>query len=51
MIASTLFLFGGLCQFYVVIIGGQAYPLDLFPGLRASSSFFDGEVCLKSFSG
>lgn len=44
MIASTLFLFGGLCQFYVIIIGGQAYPLDIFPGMQASSSFFDGEV-------
>jgi molybdopterin-containing oxidoreductase family membrane subunit len=44
MIASTLFLFGGLCQFYVIIIGGQAYPLDIFPGMQTSSSFFDGEV-------
>jgi molybdopterin-containing oxidoreductase family membrane subunit len=42
--ASALFLFGGLCQFYVVIIGGQAYPLDIFPGRQVSSSFFDGAV-------
>ena len=42
MLVSILFLFGGICQFYVIIIGGQAYPLDIFPGLKASSSFFDG---------
>jgi molybdopterin-containing oxidoreductase family membrane subunit len=42
--ASLLVLFGGLAQFYVIIIGGQAYPLDLFPGMAASSSFGDGEV-------
>jgi molybdopterin-containing oxidoreductase family membrane subunit len=29
---------------YVIIIGGQAYPLELFPGKEVSSSFFDGMV-------
>jgi molybdopterin-containing oxidoreductase family membrane subunit len=29
---------------YVTIIGAQAYPLDMFPGLIEKSSFFDGEV-------
>ena len=29
-------------QMYVTIIGGQAYPLDIFPGYQVSSSFFDG---------
>ena len=29
---------------YVIIIGGQAYPLELFPGKEVSSSFFDGIV-------
>jgi [DsrC]-trisulfide reductase subunit P len=43
-VAATLFLTGGLCQMYVIIIGGQAYPLDIFPGMQVSSSFFDGEV-------
>jgi Ni/Fe-hydrogenase subunit HybB-like protein len=43
-IASVLFLIGGLAQFYVIIIGGQAYPLKLFPGMEVSSSFFDGQV-------
>ncbi len=45
-IASTLFLIGGLAQMYVVIIAGQAYPLELFPGMEVSSSFFDGAVTL-----
>jgi Ni/Fe-hydrogenase subunit HybB-like protein len=44
MAASYLFLIGGLCQMYVMIIGGQAWPLDMFPGLQASSSFYDGEI-------
>ena len=42
--ASVLFLVGGLAQMYVVIIGGQAYPLDLFPGRDVSSLFQDGRV-------
>jgi molybdopterin-containing oxidoreductase family membrane subunit len=29
---------------YVIIIGGQAAPLVLFPGKEVSSSFFDGVV-------
>jgi Ni/Fe-hydrogenase subunit HybB-like protein len=43
-IASVLFLLGGLAQIYVIIIGGQAYPLDLFPGMQVTSSFQDGQV-------
>ena len=43
-LASILFLLGGLAQMYVIIIGGQAYPLKLFPGMDVSSSFFDGAV-------
>ncbi len=43
-LASILFLFGGLAQMYVIIIGGQVYPLKLFPGMDVSSSFFDGAV-------
>ncbi len=45
-LASALFLIGGLAQMYVVIIGEQAYPLELFPGMEVSSSFFDGAVAL-----
>jgi Ni/Fe-hydrogenase subunit HybB-like protein len=43
-LASVLFLVGGLAQMYAIIIGGQAYPLKIFPGLEASSSFFDGAI-------
>lgn len=42
--ASMLFLLGGLSQLYVIIIGGQAFPLKLFPGMEVTSSFFDGQV-------
>ena len=27
---------------YVIIISGQAFPLDLFPGYSESSTFYDG---------
>jgi len=43
-LASILVIVGGLAQVYVIIIGGQAYPLDLFPGMVVSSSFYDGVV-------
>lgn len=43
-LASALFLLGGLAQMYTVIIGSQAYPLKIFPGFEASSSFFDGAI-------
>jgi len=42
--ASALVIFGGLVQMYVILIGGQAYPLTLFPGMDVSSSFYDGVV-------
>jgi molybdopterin-containing oxidoreductase family membrane subunit len=44
MIACALIILGGLAQMYVTIIGAQAYPLELFPGLIEKSSYFDGEV-------
>ena len=44
VLAAGLVLVGGLCQMYVTLIGGQAYPLNLFPGMEVSSSFFDGAV-------
>jgi molybdopterin-containing oxidoreductase family membrane subunit len=43
-VACVLVVLGGLAQMYVTIIGGQAYPLVLFPGYQESSSFFDGVV-------
>ena len=29
---------------YATIIGAQAYPLNIFPGFEASSTFFDGAI-------
>ncbi|MBT3071992.1 polysulfide reductase NrfD [Rhodomicrobium sp. Az07] len=43
-IAAPLFLIGGVAQMYFTIIGGQAFPLSLFPGMEVSSSFHDGAV-------
>jgi molybdopterin-containing oxidoreductase family membrane subunit len=43
--ASMLVLVGGIAQLYVIIIGGQAYPLEIFPGKEIiDSSFYDGLV-------
>lgn len=42
--ASVLVLVGAIALVYVIIIGGQAYPLVLFPGMEVSSSFNDGVV-------
>ena len=43
-LGALLVIIGGLIQMYVIIIGGQAYPLVLFPGKEVSSSFSDGIV-------
>jgi len=37
-------IIGGFAQLYVLLIGGQAYPLEMFPGYEVTSSFFDGQV-------
>jgi len=42
--ASMLVLLGSFAFLYVFIIGGQAYPLSIFPGYEVSSSFGDGEI-------
>ncbi|WJW74352.1 polysulfide reductase NrfD [Thiohalobacter sp. IOR34] len=42
--ACGLVILGGIAQIYTIIIGGQAYPLVLFPGMEVSSSFSDGIV-------
>ncbi len=47
--ASILVILGGLAQMYVTIVGGQAYPLEMFPGKEIiASSFFDAGV--KSYT-
>jgi Ni/Fe-hydrogenase subunit HybB-like protein len=43
-LASGLVLVGGFAQLYVIVIGAQAYPVELFPGYDIRSSFFDGVV-------
>ena len=43
-IASLLVIIGGLAQIYLIIIGGQVYPMDMFPGKEVTSSFFDGVI-------
>ena len=43
-VGCALVLAGAVAQLYVIIIGGQAYPLVMFPGMQESSTFFDGEI-------
>ena len=42
--AAGLVVLGGFAQLYVIIIGGQAFPVDIFPGKSVASSFYDGEI-------
>jgi molybdopterin-containing oxidoreductase family membrane subunit len=46
--ASALVILGAFCGLYVFIIGGESFPLDLFPGMDISSSFFDGQAATYS---
>ncbi|RKZ92797.1 MAG: molybdopterin oxidoreductase [Candidatus Parabeggiatoa sp. nov. 1] len=50
--ASVLTIVGGFALLYVIIIGGQAYPLEIFPGMEVtSSSFFDKGIHAYTPSG
>ena len=40
--ACALVLLGAFALLFVFIIGGQAFPLEIFPGYAATSSFADG---------
>jgi molybdopterin-containing oxidoreductase family membrane subunit len=42
--ASLLVIAGAFAQLYVFIIGGQAWPLEIFPGYEVRSSFADGQI-------
>ena len=42
--ASLLVVGGSFALLYVFIIGGQAFPLSIFPGYEVSSSFGDGQI-------
>ncbi len=44
VIACVLVIVGAFAQLYIIIVGGQAYPLNIFPGYIVESSFFDGVV-------
>lgn len=43
-LGAVLIIAGGMATIYTIVIGGQAFPLVLFPGLEMSSSFADGVV-------
>ena len=41
--ASLLVILGGLAALYVIVIGGQAFPLNMFPGHTIlESGYYDG---------
>ena len=42
--AALLVALGAFAWLFVFIIGGQAFPLEIFPGYEVSSSFADGAV-------
>jgi Ni/Fe-hydrogenase subunit HybB-like protein len=43
-IAAALIALGGVAFMYGTIIGGEAFPLELFPGKLVASTTFDGVV-------
>jgi molybdopterin-containing oxidoreductase family membrane subunit len=43
-LASALVALGAFALLYVFIIGGQAFPLEIFPGYEVKSTFRDGEI-------
>jgi molybdopterin-containing oxidoreductase family membrane subunit len=45
LITSGLVVLGGFAQLYVIIIGGQAFPIEVFPNKEIiATGFFDGAV-------
>jgi Ni/Fe-hydrogenase subunit HybB-like protein len=46
---AVFVILGGLAIIYVIILGGQAFPLNMFPDKDiVSSSFYDGQVAQYS---
>jgi len=43
-LVCTMIIIGGFSKLYTILIAGQAYPLEIFPGYEVSSSFYDGVV-------
>lgn len=45
MLGASTVLLGGFSLLYVLIIGGQAFPMEIFPGKEViESSFYDGAI-------
>jgi molybdopterin-containing oxidoreductase family membrane subunit len=42
--ASLMVILGSFAFLYAFIIGGQAFPLSIFPGFETSSTFGDGQI-------
>jgi Ni/Fe-hydrogenase subunit HybB-like protein len=47
-LAAALVIVGGFALVYVIVIGGQAYPLSIFPGYEVISSF-EGAVNAEAY--
>jgi molybdopterin-containing oxidoreductase family membrane subunit len=43
-LAAILITLGGILFMYATVIGGEAFPLELFPGRAVTSTAFDGVV-------
>jgi molybdopterin-containing oxidoreductase family membrane subunit len=44
LVASLAVVAGAFAWLFVFIIGGQAFPLEIFPGWQVSSAFGDGTI-------
>lgn len=44
ILASVLVVIGGFAQVYVIVVGGQAYPLEIFPGYEVLEGFHEGVI-------
>jgi molybdopterin-containing oxidoreductase family membrane subunit len=42
--AAAATVLGAFAALYVFVIGGQAFPLEIFPGFEVASSFRDGAI-------
>ncbi len=43
-LVCMMIIVGGFAKLYTILIAGQAYPLEIFPGYEVTSSFYDGVV-------
>jgi len=41
---ALMIILGGFSMVSIVVVGGQAYPMDLIAGMEVSSSFGDGQI-------